>query len=57
MIVAVINKIVRDLDELIKWNGEVVAPANTLRLKCCDCKSPDCIYCNYVVMWPQADQE
>ena len=32
MIVAVINKIVRDLDELIKWNGEVVAPANTLRL-------------------------
>ena len=33
MIVAVINKIVRDLDELIKWNGEVVAPANTLRLK------------------------
>lgn len=32
MIVAGINKIVGDLDEAIKRNREVAAPANTLRL-------------------------
>lgn len=67
IIVAGINKIVRDLDEAIKRNREVVAPANALRLnkktpctktlKCCDCKSADRICRNYVVMGSQADQE
>ena len=60
IIVAGINKIVGDLDEAIKRNREVAAPANALRLnkktpctktlKCCDCKSPDCICRNYIVM-------
>lgn len=65
IIVVGINKIVRDLDEVIKRNREVAAPANALRLnkktpctttlKCHDCKSPDRICRNYVVMGPQAN--
>lgn len=67
VIVAGINKIVCDLDEAIKRNREVSAPANALRLnkktpcvktlKCCDCQSPDRICRNYVVMGLQADKE
>lgn len=65
IIVAGINKIVRDLDEAIKRNREVVVPANALRLnrktpcaktlKFHDCKNPDRICRNYVVMGPQVN--
>lgn len=63
IIVAGVNKIVRDIDEAIKRNREIAAPANALRLnkktpcakmlKCCDCKSPERICRNYVLMGPQ----
>lgn len=63
IIVAGVNKIVRDLDEAIMRNREIAAPANALRLnkktpcakvlKCSDCKSPERICRNYVVMGPQ----
>lgn len=60
IIVVGINKIVRDLDEVIKRNREVAAPANVLRLnKKTPCattlKCHDCICRNYVVMGPQAN--
>lgn len=67
IIVAGVNKIVRDLDDAIKRNREVAAPANALRLnkktpctktlKCHDCQSPERICRNYVVMGPQANKE
>ncbi|MBQ4163559.1 MAG: lactate utilization protein [Turicibacter sp.] len=67
IIVAGVNKIVSDLDEAIKRNREIAAPANALRLnkktpctktlKCHDCQSPDRICRNYVVMGPQANKE
>lgn len=63
IIVAGVNKIVRDIDEAIKRNREIAAPANARRLnkktpcakllKCYDCKSPERICRNYVVMGPQ----
>lgn len=63
IIVAGVNKIVRDLDAAIKRNREVAAPANALRLnkktpcaktlRCSDCKSLERICRNYVLMGPQ----
>lgn len=63
IIVAGINKIVGNLEEAIKRNREISAPANALRLnkknpctktlKCSDCKSLERICRNYVVMGPQ----
>lgn len=67
IIVAGVNKIVRDLDDAIKRNREIAAPANALRLNkktpctktltCHDCQSPERICRNYVVMGPQANKE
>lgn len=67
IIVAGVNKIVRDLDDAIKRNREIAAPANALRLNkktpctktltCHDCQSPERICRNYVLMGPQANKE
>lgn len=66
IIVAGINKIVRNIDEAVMRNKEIAAPANALRLnrktpctktlKCCDCQSSERICCNYVVMGPQLNK-
>ncbi|SKA92683.1 Uncharacterised ACR, YkgG family COG1556 [Caloramator quimbayensis] len=60
IIIAGINKIVRDLDEAIIRNREMSAPANAKRLNkntpctktgyCMDCSSPDRICRNYVLI-------
>lgn len=60
IIVAGINKIVKDLDEAILRNREIAAPANAKRLNkntpctkvgyCMDCTSPDRICRNYVLI-------
>lgn len=61
------NKIVKNIDEAIKRNREISAPANCKRLArktpcaevgyCMDCKSPDRICNDYVVIKRQAAKE
>ncbi len=60
VIVVGYNKIVRDIDEAIKRNAEVAAPANGVRLdlstpcakegRCFDCRSPERMCCDYVAI-------
>lgn len=60
ILVVGVNKIVKDLDEAIKRNKYVAAPANAKRLntatpcakvgQCMDCKSDDRICCEYSVI-------
>lgn len=60
IVVAGVNKIVKNLDEAIKRNREVAAPANAKRLNrktpcahvgyCMDCKSPERICREYTVI-------
>ena len=67
IIVAGINKIVKDLDEAIKRNRAVSAPANAKRLNkatpctrvgyCMDCKSPDRVCREYTVIKSQGNKE
>lgn len=62
-----VNKIVSTLEDAIKRNKEISAPANALRLNkktpcaktliCKDCHSPERICRNFVVMGPQFDKE
>ncbi|MTI69226.1 MAG: lactate utilization protein [Firmicutes bacterium] len=63
IVVAGVNKIVKDLDDAIKRNREIAAPANTKRLDmntpckevgyCMDCSSEQRICSDYVVMGKQ----
>lgn len=65
IIVAGANKIVKNLDEAIKRNREIAAPANAKRLNkstpctkvgyCMDCKSPEKICREYTVIKSQRD--
>lgn len=58
IVIAGINKLVRNLDEAIVRNRQLSAPSNCARLdtktpctitgECMDCHSPDRICCNYV---------
>jgi Uncharacterized conserved protein containing a ferredoxin-like domain len=67
IIVAGINKIVKDLDEAIKRNRAVSAPANAKRLNkatpcarvgyCMDCKSPDRLCREYTVIKSQGNKD
>lgn len=60
IVVAGINKIVKDVNEAISRNEQIAAPANTKRLntktpcvttgKCMDCKSPDRICCEFTLI-------
>lgn len=60
IVVAGVNKIVKNLDEAIKRNREIAAPANAKRLNkktpcanvgyCMDCKSPERICREYIVI-------
>lgn len=66
IVVAGINKIVKDLDGAIKRNREISAPANTVRLNkdtpctrtgyCTDCKNDDRICNDYVLIKRQSEQ-
>ena len=66
VIVAGVNKIVKNLDEAIKRNREIAAPANAKRLNkstpctkigyCMDCKSPEKICREYTVIKSQKDK-
>ena len=66
IIVAGINKLVRDTDEAIKRNRQIAGPANAVRLskqtpctiagECKDCKSPDRICNSHVITSFQADK-
>lgn len=66
IIVAGVNKIVKNLDQAIKRNREVSAPANAKRLNkntpctkvgyCMDCKSPEKICREYTVIKSQRDK-
>ena len=66
IIVAGVNKIVKSLDEAIKRNREIAAPANAKRLNkstpctkigyCMDCKSPEKICREYTVIKSQKDK-
>lgn len=67
IIVAGINKIVKDLDEAIERNREMAAPANAKRLNkntpcakigyCMDCTSADRICRNYVLIKNQGRKD
>ena len=60
IVICGVNKIVKDLDEAIKRNKYISAPANAKRLStktpcksvgyCMDCSSPDRICCEYTVI-------
>lgn len=60
ILVVGVNKIVKDIDEAIKRNKEICAPANAKRLssktpcattgECMDCLSPDRLCCEYTVI-------
>lgn len=60
IVVAGVNKIVKDVDEAINRNKQICAPANTKRLSiktpcqvtgtCMDCKSPQRICCEYTLI-------
>ena len=68
IVVAGINKIVKDLDAAISRNREIAAPANAKRLErntpcaatghCTDCKSPDrvCKQYTYILGQPTKDR-
>jgi len=66
IIIVGINKLVRSIDEAIKRNRQIAAPANAVRLskqtpctisgECKDCKSPDRICNNYVTTAFQNDK-
>jgi len=66
IIIAGINKLVRDTDEAIKRNRQISAPANAVRLskqtpctiagECKNCKSPDRICNSYVITGFQGDK-
>lgn len=66
IIVAGVNKIVKNLDEAIKRNREIAAPANAKRLNkstpctkigyCMNCKSPEKICREYTVIKSQKDK-
>ncbi|SCK02019.1 Uncharacterised ACR%2C YkgG family COG1556 [uncultured Clostridium sp.] len=66
IIVSGVNKIVKNLDEAIKRNREIAAPANAKRLNkstpctkigyCMDCKSPEKICREYTVIKSQKDK-
>ncbi len=66
IIIAGVNKIVKSLDEAIKRNREIAAPANAKRLNkstpctkvgyCMDCKSPEKICREYTVIKSQKDK-
>ena len=66
IIVAGVNKIVKNLDEAIKRNRQIAAPANAKRLNkstpctkvgyCMDCKSPEKICREYTVIKSQKDK-
>lgn len=63
IVIAGVNKIVKDLDEAIRRNKEICAPANAKRLGtktpcktvgyCMECSSPDRICCEYAVIKKQ----
>lgn len=65
IIVAGVNKIVKNIDEAIKRNREISAPANAKRLNkntpctkvgfCMDCKSPEKICREYTLIGSQKD--
>ncbi len=65
IVITGVNKIVKDLDEAIKRNREIAAPANVQRLNrktpcystgyCTDCKSADKICRAYTVISSQVD--
>lgn len=67
IIVAGVNKIVKNIDEAIKRNREVAAPANAKRLNkktpctkvgfCMDCKSPEKICREYTIIRSQKDND
>lgn len=60
VVVTGVNKIVKDVEEAIKRNKEICAPANAKRLNtktpceatgtCIDCKSPSRICCEYTLI-------
>ena len=60
ILVVGVNKIVKDIDEAIRRNKEICAPANAKRLssktpcattgECMDCLSPDRLCCEYTVI-------
>lgn len=65
IIVVGANKIVKNIDEAVKRNKEISAPANTARMevrtpciktgRCMDCSSPDRICCEYTLIKKQKD--
>ena len=67
IIIAGVNKIVKDLDEAIKRNRNISAPANAKRLNkttpctktgyCMDCKNPDRICRAYTVIKSQSNKD
>ena len=67
IVIAGVNKIVKDLDAAIVRMKEIAAPANAIRLNrntpcskvghCCDCKSPEKICRDYTVIRSQGDKE
>ncbi len=67
IVIAGVNKIVKDLDEAIKRNREIAAPANVQRLNrktpchlqgvCSDCLSPDRICRAYTVIASQMNKD
>lgn len=66
IVIAGINKIVKDVDEAIERNKRIAAPANTKRLArktpcaklgyCVDCSSPDRICNDYVLIRKQGQK-
>ena len=60
IVICGVNKIVKDIDEAIKRNKQISAPANAKRLdtktpckvagKCMDCNSHDRICCEYTLI-------
>ncbi|EOD00448.1 lactate utilization protein [Caldisalinibacter kiritimatiensis] len=67
IVVAGVNKIVKDLDEAIERNKRIAAPANVQRLNrntpcaktgyCMDCNSPDRICNEYVLIKGQMEKD
>lgn len=63
IVITGVNKIVKDLDEAIRRNKEICAPANAKRIGtntpcktvgyCMDCSSPDRICCEYAIIKKQ----
>ena len=67
IVVAGVNKLVKNLDEAILRMREISAPANAIRLNrktpcakvgyCCDCKSPEKVCREYTVIKSQGNKE